>query len=341
VVALDAMTGKMRWSFQMVHHDIFDYDVAAAPALIEVMQNGKKRSAVAEITKSGLLFILDRMTGKPIFGVEERPTPRSDVPGEQSWPTQPFPLKPPPLARNRITPEEISSLSPESRKFCRELLQAYPNSGPYTPFQGSGSTLFPSTMGGGNWGGMAFDANLGYVFVNTSSFGSIGKMVKSVPGASATRAAEVMPYRNEGGYARFVDQNRYPCNQPPWGELIAVNANTGDIAWRVALGSYQELEGRGMAQTGAPNIGGPIVTAGGLLFIGGTNDGRFRAFDARTGKPLWQTDLVSPGESTPITYLGRDGKQYVVIATGSAGHLRSVGPPRGDIDTLAAFALQD
>jgi quinoprotein glucose dehydrogenase len=325
----------------MIHHDTFDYDVAAAPVLIDVIQQGRKIQAAGEITKSGLLFILDRFTGAPVFGVEERRVAKSDVPGEQSWPTQPFPLKPPALARNSITIDDISKLSPESQKFCTELLNQYPNSGPYTPFQSKGSTLFPSTMGGGNWGGVAFDAGLGSIFVNTSSFGNIGKMVKTGGTGTTSAGDEVMPYRNEAGYARFIDQDHYPCNQPPWGELTAVNANTGDIIWRVPLGSYPELERKGIKATGAPNIGGPIVTAGGLVFIAATNDGRFRAFDARTGAQLWQTDLVSPGEATPITYLGRDGKQYVVIATGSAGHLRIPGPTHGDIDTLTAFALPD
>ena len=338
VVALDAATGKLRWFYQMVHHDIFDYDVAAPPALITVVRNGRSVPAIAEITKMGLLFILDRRTGKPIFGVQERAVPTSDVPGEKSWPTQPFPLKPPPLARNSMSAPDLSTLSPESSKFCADLLRKYPNEGPYTPFLLHGSTVFPSTMGGGNWGGVAFDPHLHFVFVNTSSFGSIGRMVKAAPGAPVDGIGG-MPYRNEGGYERFVDQDHYPCNRPPWGELTAVNADTGDIAWRVPLGSYDELERRGIKRTGAPGIGGPIATAGQLVFIGATNDSHFHAIDSRTGKELWTAKLDAPGEATPITYLGRDGKQYVVIASGSAGHLRSVGHDGEDVDLLTAFAL--
>ena len=338
VVALDAATGKLRWFYQMVHHDLFDYDIAAPPALITVTRDGQAVPALAEITKMGLLFILDRMTGTPIFGVQERPVPVSDVPGEKSWPTQPFPVKPPPLARNSVSESELSRLSPESRKFCADLLSKYPNKGPYTPFLFQGSTVFPSTMGGGNWGGVAFDPHLHLIFVNTSSFGSIGKMVKAPPGAPVD-GINGMPYRNEGGYARFVDQDHYPCNQPPWGELSAVDADTGEIAWRVPLGSYDDLEQRGIRRTGAPNIGGPIVTAGQLVFIGATNDSHFHAMDSRTGKELWTAKLDAPGEATPITYWGRNGKQYVVIASGSAGHLRSVGHDDENADTVTAFAL--
>jgi quinoprotein glucose dehydrogenase len=338
IVAVDAATGKLRWFYQLVHHDIFDYDVAAAPALITVMRDGKAVPAVAQTTKMGLLFILDRLTGNPIFGVEERPVPVSDVPGEKSWPTQPFPIKPPPLARNSVSPSELSTLSPESAKYCENLLAKNPNKGPYTPFLLNGSTLFPSTMGGGNWGGVAFDPRLHLIFVNTSSIGSVGRMEKAAPGAPADGIAG-MPYLNKGGYTRFVDQDRYPCNQPPWGELSAVSADTGEIAWRVPLGSYDELERRGIKKTGAANIGGPIATAGQLVFIGATNDSHFHAIDARTGKELWTAKLDAPAEATPITYLGRDGKQYVVTVSGSAGHLRSVGRDSEDVDVITAFVL--
>lgn len=338
VVALDAATGKVRWFYQMVHHDTSDYDVAAPPTLITVVRNGRAIPAIAEITKMGLLFILDRRTGAPAFGVAERAVPQSDVPGEKSWPTQPFPLKPPPLARNSMTAADISHLSSESKKFCTELLRKYPNKGPYTPFLLNGSSVFPSTMGGGNWGGVAFDPYLHRIFVNTSSIGSIGRMMKA-PAGSAKDGEGGMPYRNEGGYQRFVDQDHYPCNRPPWGELTAVNADTGDIEWRVPLGSYDELERRGIRNTGAPGIGGPIVTAGQLVFIGATNDSHFHAVDSRTGRELWTAKLDASGEATPITYLGRDGKQYVVIASGTTGHFRSVGPDSDDLDVLTAFAL--
>ncbi len=339
VVALEAATGKLRWYFQMVHHDIFDYDVSAPPALVDVTRNGAKIPAVAEITKSGMLYILDRTTGKPIFGVEERPVPKSDVPGEEAWPTQPFPIKPPPLGRESVTKDELANLSPESHKYCAELLEKYPNHGPFTPYDMKGATVFPGAVGGGNWGGVAFDPGLGYIFMGISNLGSIGRIAPTTPGPARPGFPPSMPYRNAEGYARFLDQDKYPCNQPPWGELIAVDANTGDFAWRTTLGSYDELEAKGIKNTGAPVLGGAIATAGGLVFIAGTNDNRFRAFDSRTGKELWVAKLEATGNATPMTYLGRDGKQYVVIATGGAGHLRSVGPVTSNPDGLVAFAL--
>jgi glucose dehydrogenase len=319
VVALDAATGKLRWYFQMVHHDIFDYDAPAPPALIDVTQGGRRIPAVAQITKMGLLFILDRMTGKPIFGVEERAVPKSDVPGEDAWPTQPFPLKPPPLARISMTREEISRRTPESERYCTQLFDTLVGKKLYTPYGTQTTLVFPGAMGGGNWGGVSFDPKLGYVFVNTSNMGAIGHLVPSAPGAP-------MAYRNESGYARFLDQDRYPCQQPPWGELTAVNANTGDIAWKVPLPT--------------PNVGGTIATAGGLVFLAATNDATFRAFDSKTGKQVWSASLDATGNATPVTYLGRSGKQYVAIVAGGPAHLRNVGDTSNDRgDSLIAFAL--
>jgi glucose dehydrogenase len=335
VIALDALTGKLRWYYQVVHHDLFDYDVSAPPALIEVRRGGKTIPAVAEITKMGLLFILDRLTGRPLFGVEERPVPRSDVPGEESWPTQPFPLKPPPLSRMSMTAQDITTRTPEAHKFCAEWFSRLRHQGPYTPFGMTPSLMIPGTMGGGNWGGVSFDPKLGYIFVNTSSLGGTGHIVAAPPGAP-------MPYRNEGGYTRFIDQDQYPCQQPPWGELSAVNANTGDIVWRVPLGSYDELEAQGVKNAGAANMGGSIVTAGGLLFIAATTDSRFRAFDSRTGKELWRTTLDATGDAVPMTYQGRNGKQYVVIAAGGTNRFRMLANTAEETaDTLIAFSLGD
>jgi glucose dehydrogenase len=335
VVALDALTGKLRWYYQLVHHDLFDYDVAAPPALIEVKRNGKTIPAVAQITKMGLLFILDRMTGQPIFGVEERPVPKSDMPGEESWPTQPFPLKPPPLSRMSLTKDEITTRTPEAHKFCSEWFSRLRHQGPYTPFSLTPSLIMPGTMGGGNWGGVSFDPHLGYIFVNTSSLGGTGQMVATAPGAA-------MPYRNEGGYTRFLDQDQYPCQQPPWGELTAVNANTGDIAWRVPLGSYEEVEAQGLKNAGAANMGGSIATAGGLVFIAATTDSKFRAFDSSTGKELWVTRLDATGDTVPMTYRGRNGKQYVAITAAGTNRFRMIANTAEETaDTLIAFALPD
>jgi glucose dehydrogenase len=335
VIALDALTGKLRWYYQMVHHDLFDYDAAAPPALVEVKRDGKTIPAVAQITKMGLLFILDRMTGQPIFGVVERAVPKSDLPGEESWPTQPFPIKPPPLSRMSLTSEEITTRTPEAHKFCLEWFGRLRHQGPYTPFGLTPALIFPGTMGGGNWGGVSFDPQLGYIFVNTSSLGGAGHMVEAPAGAP-------MPYRNEGGYTRFLDQDGYPCQQPPWGELTAVNANTGDIAWRVPLGSYDEVEAQGLKNAGAPNMGGSIVTAGGLVFIGATTDSKFRAFEARTGKELWMTRLDATADTAPMTFQGRNGKQYVVIAAAGTNRFRMIANTADQkADALIAFALPE
>jgi len=334
VVALDALTGKLRWYYQLVHHDLFDYDVAAAPALVEVKRDGKTIPAVAQITKMGLLFILDRMTGKPVFGVEERAVPKSDMPGEESWPTQPFPIKPPPLARMSITQDDITRRTPEAHRFCNEWFSRLRHQGPYTPYGSTPSLLMPGTMGGGNWGGVSFDPKLGYIFVNTSSLGGTGHMVEAAPGAP-------MPYRNDGGYTRFIDEDGFPCQQPPWGELTAVNAN-GDIAWRVPLGSYDAMEAQGLKNAGAANMGGSIATAGGLVFIAATTDSKFRAFDSRTGKELWVTHLDATGDTVPITYQGRHGKQYVVIAAGGTNRFRMLAKTADEsADALIAFALPE
>jgi quinoprotein glucose dehydrogenase len=333
VLALDAATGKYMWHFQTTHHDIFDADLAGAPALIDVVHDRRRIPAVAQITKmGGMLFILDRLTGKPIYGVEERPVPPSDVPGEESSATQPFPLKPVPWARLSMTKADITTVTPESNKFCTEWWERdeIHNEGPYTPYGAKGtSVVFSGTVGGGNWGGVAFNPELGYVFVNTSNLATIGKMVPNPNGTG---------YRNDRAYTRFWDDNKYPCQQPPWGELVAVNANTGDVAWKVPLGVYEELIAKGIPPTGTPTLGGPIATAGGLVFIGATKDSRLRAFDARTGKELWYAKLEAPAVATPMTFMGRNGKQYVVIAAGGPGDTDRGGQTEYP-QKLVAFAL--
>jgi quinoprotein glucose dehydrogenase len=281
----------------------------------------------------GLLFILDRSTGKPIYGVEERPVPRGDIPGEWYSPTEPFPLKPPPLSRMTMTMDDVSKRTPHAEKFCGEWFSRLRSQGAYTPFGSTASLSMPGTMGGGNWGGVSFDPELGYIFVNTSSLGTVGQM-------APTAAGSALPYHNLGGYTRFIDQEGYPCQQPPWGELIAVNANSGDIVWRKPLGSYDELEAQGMKNTGASNIGGSIVTAGGLVFIAATTDSKFRAFDSRTGAELWVTKLDSSGTTVPMTYLGRNGRQYVVVAAGGTNRFRMIANTADkNADTVIAFAL--
>jgi glucose dehydrogenase len=335
LVVLDAATGAYKWHFQTTHHDVFDADLAAAPALIDVVHNGRRIPAVAQVTKmGGMMFILDRVTGKPIYPVEERKVPLSKVPGEVSSPTQPFPTKPAPWSRFGMTKADITTVTPESNKFCTEWWEKerMSNDGPYTPYGADGVTVvFSGTIGGGNWGGTAYNPQLGYLFVNTSSLATIGHMV---PGSGLEQ------YRNELSYTRFWDNNKYPCQQPPWGELVAVNVNTGDIAWKVPFGIYPELVAKGIPPTGTPNLGGPIATASGLVFIGATKDARFRAYDAKTGKELWYSQLEAAAGATPMTFMGRNGVQYVVIAAGGPGDT-----DRGGTETypqkLVAFALED
>jgi glucose dehydrogenase len=319
IVALDANTGKIRWSFQLTHHDLWDYDAEAAPSLMEVVRGGKKIPVVVAVSKPGLMFFLDRETGKSVYPVEERLVAQTDVPGEQTWPTQPFPLKPPPLARQSIKPDEVFTGEPEHEKFCRDLIakiDGVHNEGPYTPYSSKEfRIIFPGQQGGPNYGGVSVDPRLGYVFVNVRNVAGMGRMDKSKEGDQVAYR-RFSPLGPGSVNARFWDPARQlPCQQPPWAELMAVAANTGDIAWRVPLGTSDEMEARGVHNTGAFGQGGSIATAGGLVFIAGTNDKRFRAFESRTGKLLWEMKLDAEGHTNPMTYVGRNGKQYVVIVS--------------------------
>ena len=334
IIALDALTGKLRWARQIVHHDLWDYDMSAPPALIEVQREGKMIPALAQTTKQGLLFILDRRTGEGVFGIEERPVPKGDVPGEWYSPTEPFPVKPAPLAPMSLNANQLSKRSPEAEKFCSDWFATLHNNGPFTPFGMTPTLVIPGSMGGGDWGGVAFDPNLGLIFANTNSLAGVGRMIPRTDG--------VLPYRNEGGYTRFIDQQGYPCTAPPWARLSAVNANTGEIVWQSALGSYDELEAQGLKNTGATAMGGPIATAGNLVFIAATTDSKFRAYDSRNGKELWVTKLDAAGTAVPMTYMGAGGKQYVVIAAGGTNRFGMIAGTAGrNADTLIAFALTD
>jgi quinoprotein glucose dehydrogenase len=312
LVALDCRTGRRRWHFQTVHHDVWDYDLPAQPTLVTVSREGKPLPAVAQVTKMGFMFLFHRLTGEPLFPIEERPVPKSAVPGETSWPTQPYPLKPPPYARQSMRPDEITDVTPESRKECMEMVQdAILEQKLYDPIGEKLGVLFPGLNGGANWGGASFDPATQTLFVNSMDVGGLFRMAKTREGAE-------LPYALRGSKYEFLwDSNMYPCQKPPWGMLTAIDLNTGEFRWRVTLGEFDELTARGIPKTGAPNIGGPIVTAGGLVFIGATNDGKFRAFDKDTGEELWVTRLPASGLATPMTFLGKKtGKQFVVLAAG-------------------------
>jgi quinoprotein glucose dehydrogenase len=380
VVAADANTGKYLWHFQVVHHDIWDADVANPPILLDVKKDGKTIPAVGIMSKSGLVFLMDRVTGKSIYGVEERPVPQSEVPLERTAKTQPFPIKPAPLSRMTMTAAEIATVTPELEAACKKLIDGVQLGGPYLPVGYNRLRLqFPGNHGGVNWGGASFNPALGYMFVNSSEYGQLQGYADRTSTAAAAPAAgrggrdgdpELTqqsagaarsgaegqqppaagrgrgagrggggggsgPYGNVAGGGRFKDEaSNMMCQQPPWGNLTAVNVNTGEFAWRVPLGITDTLP-PDKQNTGRPGNGGSIATAGGLVFIGATDDSRFRAFDAKTGKELWTVKLGAAAHATPSTYLGRDGRQYVVITSTGGGFLDA---PTAD-DSITAFAL--
>jgi glucose dehydrogenase len=319
LVAVDAATGKLKWYFQTSYHDNWDYDVTAAPVMITVKRNGKEIPAVAQTTKQGLMFILDRFTGKPIYPVEDRPVVNDNIPpGDEPSPVQPFPVKPAPLTRNTFAPDELAKLTPEHDKACKDLLSlegGVLTGGPYSEYGPKLRVIFPGWTGGGNWGGSSYDPKLGYVFVNTKSDGMLNKLVKQADGTYD----RVGPDHPPPGVRDSFQVGPWPCQGPPWGEFMAVNVNTGDIVWRVPLGSFPELDALGIPTTGRTNVGGSISTAGGLTFIAASEDGKFRAFDSKTGKILWVTDLNSTGAAVPVSYRGKNGKQYVAIMSNGQG----------------------
>jgi quinoprotein glucose dehydrogenase len=281
----------------------------------------------------GFIFVLDRLTGKPIFPIEERPVPASTIPGEAAWPTQPFPLKPPPLSRISLTPEDFTTVTPESHEFCAQEFGSVLQARIFKPESAKLGLLVPGNLGGATWSGASFDPTTGYLYVNVNEVPSVGLM-QPQPESSPERYRR---WTKWGAYMRYWDNNRYPCIQPPWGTLNAVDMNSGEIVWKVTLGAYDELLKRGIPPTGAPSLGGTIVTAGGLVFVAGTNDGRFRAFDSRDGKLLLETRLEASGHSTPLTYLGpKTGKQFVVITAGGGGKFS-----HQVADVLAAYSLPD
>jgi quinoprotein glucose dehydrogenase len=358
VVALDANTGKMKWYFQLVHHDLWDFDLPPAPILLDVVINHKKVPILGQTGKVGYMHILNRVTGKSVFGFKEAPAPRSEVPGEQTAATQPIPLKPPPFGRVSFSMKDLvtaEDTTEEHAKACQEFVKrsgGLYNAGPFTPWvyheagaPPASSVVFPGPIGGSDWGGGAADPKLGYIFVSTNDYGDVGWIEKAKPG---TR----IPYKAGsflgGGTTRFRETVRdangkvneelsWPCQKPPWGRLTAVNVATGEFAWQVPLGVTDELP-EGKRNTGRRSAGGPIATAGGLIFIGATNDHRFRAFDSKTGTELWEIKLASGAESVPITYLGKQGKQYVAVVT-SMGHPGITSRSSPDNDAVHVFAL--
>ena len=422
ILALDAMTGERIWHYQVVRHDIWDRDLPAPPNLVTVEHDGQQIDAVAQVTKSGHVFLLDRMTGEPLFPVEEQSFPASDLRGEEAWPTQPIPLKPAPFARQRFEEADITDLSPESHAHVLERFRSARSNGQFVPPSTQGTMIFPGFDGGAEWGGAGYDPTTGILYVNSNempwiltmvelnpdnatsgdglyarycagchgvslevnadqsmpaltnlvdrytrdevrtqisrgtgfmpSFGFLeqaevsaivgflfGERTEALSAPDSSEEAQMSaffagsPYGHTG-YNRFFDQDGYPAVKPPWGTLNAINLNTGDYEWTVPLGEFEELTERGIPPTGTENYGGPVITAGGLLFIAASKDERFRAFDKDTGATLWETQLPAGGYATPATY-AINGRQFVVIAAGGG----KMGTKSGD--TYLAYALPE
>ncbi|CAN5265636.1 hypothetical protein BH23VER1_BH23VER1_34350 [soil metagenome] len=323
VLALDASTGERRWHYQILRHDLWDHDIPVYPNLVTLRRDGKDVPAVAQVTKTGHVFVFERETGRPVFEIEERPVPASDIPGEEAWPTQPIPLKPPPFALQKVDEEDLTDLSPEAHAAVLARFREVRGGPAYNPPSLEGTIVVPGFHGGANWSGASFDPDTGTLYVNATNEPCIVSLKKNDSG---------FPYAH-GGYERFRDPEGYPAVKPPWGTLNAIDLNRGELLWQIPLGAYPELTARGHPPTGTPNFGGSIVTAGGLVFIAGTKDEKIRAFDKGSGEVLWEHALPAGGYATPCTYRA-GGRQFVVIAAGGAGKL---GTRPGD--AIVAFAL--
>ena len=357
-VALDAQTGKLRWYFQNIRHELWDYNLPPAPGLLDIVKDGRTIPALAQVGKSGFMFILNRETGEPIHGIEERPQAKADVPGEWYPKSQPIPVKPGPIARVSMTADDLvrpDDTNAAHAAACKELWDRvkYRNDGPYTPWNyrpngGPPSIIFPGMTGGVNWGGTATDPKLGLIFVNSKDEPSTGWIQPNPRYNEQTKDTE-FPYSQVGGTALSAQatdadgraMGNLPCFRPPWASLMAVNAATGEFVWRVPLGINESMP-EGKRNVGSPGYGGPMVTAGGLVFIGATRDRRFRAFDSRTGKELWSVQLGYNVTAIPMTYQGKDGKQYVAVTAatggGAGGGARGQGQAAQN-ESLVVFAL--
>jgi quinoprotein glucose dehydrogenase len=406
VLALDARTGRRVWHFQAIKHDLWDWDFPAAPNLVTVARNDRRVDAVAQITKTGFVFLFDRLKGTPLFPIEYRKVPRSDIDGEQAAETQPFPLKPPPLVRQRLTEDMLTRRSPAAHAAVLADFRKLRSGTLFTPPSRDGSIIFPGVDGGAEWGGAAFDPDTGLLYVNSNempwtvqlianndtalykakcatchredrkgsaaapSLENIGARLSrdeiaaivrdgtgrmpGFPDMGARNINDVVDYVLTGrdkaadpqvmkdpswlkyridGTTLWRDPDGYPPITPPWGRLAAVDLTSGTIRWDIPFGEYPELAAQGLKETGSDNYGGPVVTAGGLLFIGATNfDRKFHAYDKLTGKLLWETTLPAAGSATPSTY-SVNGRQFVVIACGGGKN----GAPSGS--SVVAFAL--
>ncbi len=345
IVALRASTGKVVWYFQTVHHDLWDYDNASPPALATITHNGKRVDVVLQATKSGQLFVLDRDTGKPVFPVEERPVPQSTLFGERTSPTQPFNTVIPPLSPQNYTIADVWAPTPELRAQCDAMMRPLRNEGPFTPPSLEGTLVAPSNVGGAHWGGVAFDPSSELAIIPVNRIAARVQLIRldqlDTVEMKATVSRTGDQYTRMHGTPYVMRRNMVwikdglPCTPPPWGALVAIDLKTGVRAWEVPLGDPStlkpELAAISKTPLGLPNLGGPIITAGGIAFIGATFDHFLRAIDVTTGKELWRGTLPAGARATPMTY-EMNGRQYVVISVGG-------GDEWGPGDYVVAFAL--
>ncbi len=339
VVALEAATGKVIWDFQTVHHDVWDYDVPAQPGLYSVTRSGVTVDVVAQVAKTGLVFVLDRETGIPVLAVEERPVPQGGMPGEKLSPTQPFPSITPPVVPNQLSEDDAFGLTYWDRQSCKRQIAGARSEGLFTPPDEQGTILYPFTGGGANWGSAAFDPTRNLMVVNMSNVAHLVTLVSPEADADGilSHEAEFAPMTGAPyGMTRelLMSPLGLPCTPPPWGVLAGVDLDSGKIVWRTKFGSVRRFAGGLDSELGMVNLGGPMITASGLVFIGATADDYLRAFDVETGEELWRADLPASAHATPMSYKWQ-GREYIVIAAG--GH-KDTGLPLGD--SIVAFALE-